>query len=115
VVSCRSIAVHEEASRCPDPAAIRLIRVDMTKQTVKIEPFPDAWKLLGGRGLSARILVEECDATATRSARQRARDGARRALGYRRADVGPDLDRRQEPATEAGSRRRMRAAIRART
>ncbi len=45
------------------PSGDRLIRVDMTTQTAKVVPFPDEWKLLGGRGLSARILVEECDAT----------------------------------------------------
>jgi aldehyde:ferredoxin oxidoreductase len=39
----------------------RLIRVDMSNQTVSIEPFPEEWKLLGGRALSARILVNECD------------------------------------------------------
>ncbi|MBW2495317.1 MAG: aldehyde ferredoxin oxidoreductase [Deltaproteobacteria bacterium] len=39
----------------------RMIRVDMTQQTATIEPFPEAWKHLGGRGLSARILLEECD------------------------------------------------------
>ncbi len=39
----------------------RLIRVDMTQQTASIEPYPEAWKLLGGRALSARILLEECD------------------------------------------------------
>ena len=41
----------------------RLIRVDMTRQTATIESFPEKWKLLGGRGLSARILLEECDPT----------------------------------------------------
>ncbi len=41
----------------------RLIRVDMTTQRVKIEPFPSEWKLLGGRALSARILLAECDPT----------------------------------------------------
>jgi aldehyde:ferredoxin oxidoreductase len=41
----------------------RLIRVDMSKQTISIEPFPEEWKLLGGRALSARILVSECDPT----------------------------------------------------
>ncbi|MDH3518963.1 MAG: hypothetical protein OEM49_00775 [Myxococcales bacterium] len=46
-----------------DQSGDRLIRVDMTRQTASIEPFPDAWKLLGGRALSARILLEECDAT----------------------------------------------------
>jgi aldehyde:ferredoxin oxidoreductase len=45
------------------PTGDRLIRVDMTTQTVRIDPFPDAWKLLGGRALSARILLEECDPT----------------------------------------------------
>jgi aldehyde:ferredoxin oxidoreductase len=41
----------------------RLIRVDMTNQTVSIESYPETWKLLGGRALSARILLEGCDAT----------------------------------------------------
>jgi aldehyde:ferredoxin oxidoreductase len=45
------------------PTGDRIIRVDMTKQSVSIDPFPDDWKLLGGRALSARILLEECDAT----------------------------------------------------
>jgi aldehyde:ferredoxin oxidoreductase len=40
-----------------------MIRVDMTSQTIAIEPFPEEWKLLGGRALSARILLEECDAS----------------------------------------------------
>jgi aldehyde:ferredoxin oxidoreductase len=40
-----------------------MIRVDMTTQTASVEPFPEAWKLLGGRGLSARILLDECDPT----------------------------------------------------
>ena len=41
----------------------RMIRVDMTNQTASIEPFPDEWKLLGGRALSAKILLAECDPT----------------------------------------------------
>jgi aldehyde:ferredoxin oxidoreductase len=41
----------------------RLIRVDMTTGTVSIDPYPEAWTLLGGRALSARILLEECDPT----------------------------------------------------
>ncbi|MFQ5512940.1 MAG: aldehyde ferredoxin oxidoreductase C-terminal domain-containing protein [Myxococcota bacterium] len=45
------------------PTAERLIRVDMTRQTVAVEAYPEAWKLLGGRALSARILLEECDPT----------------------------------------------------
>lgn len=41
--------------------ADRMIRIDMNDQSALIEPFPDAWRLLGGRSLSARILLEECD------------------------------------------------------
>ncbi len=41
----------------------RLIRIDMTDQSVRVEPYPDAWKRLAGRALSARILLEECEPT----------------------------------------------------
>ena len=44
-----------------DHSADRLIRVDMTDQSISIEAYPEEWKLLGGRALSARILLEECD------------------------------------------------------
>ncbi len=40
----------------------RLMRIDMGMQSVSIEPFPEKWRLLGGRALSARVLLEECDA-----------------------------------------------------
>jgi len=43
------------------PEGDRLIRVDMTDQSVEVVDFPSEWELLGGRGLSARILVDECD------------------------------------------------------
>jgi aldehyde:ferredoxin oxidoreductase len=33
----------------------------MTDQSVETEPLPDEWKLLGGRGLSAKILLKHCD------------------------------------------------------
>ncbi len=39
----------------------KLIRVNMTDQTVAIDDFPEEWKLLGGRALSAKILLQECD------------------------------------------------------
>jgi len=42
-------------------ATDKIIRVNMTRQTVVVEDFPAAWQLLGGRGLSARILLSECD------------------------------------------------------
>ena len=41
----------------------QMIRVHMTTLTASVEDFPDKWKMLGGRALSARILAEECDAT----------------------------------------------------
>ena len=44
-----------------DASGDRLIRLDMSNQTATVEPYPEAWKLLGGRALSARILLEECD------------------------------------------------------
>jgi len=40
----------------------RILRVDMTRQTTAFEAFPVEWKLLGGRALSAKILLKECDA-----------------------------------------------------
>ncbi len=45
------------------PTGDQMIRVDMTTQTATKEPFPEEWKLLGGRGLSAKILLAECDPT----------------------------------------------------
>ena len=37
-------------------------RVDVRKQTLKMEPVPESWRRLGGRGLLARIMVDEVDA-----------------------------------------------------
>ena len=42
------------------PEGDRMIVVDMTDQSVEIRDFPDAWKLLGGRALSAKIMLDEC-------------------------------------------------------
>lgn len=41
----------------------KLIRVNMTELSVSIDDYPPEWQLLGGRALSARILLEECDPT----------------------------------------------------
>lgn len=41
----------------------KIIRVNMTDMSVSTEDFPADWKLLGGRALSARILLNECDPT----------------------------------------------------
>ena len=45
------------------PEGDRLLIVNMTDQTHSYEPFPEEWKLLGGRGLSAKILTRDCDPT----------------------------------------------------
>ena len=37
-------------------------RVNVREQTLKLEEVPDSWKRLGGRGLLARILLDEVDA-----------------------------------------------------
>ncbi|MBF8269650.1 MAG: Aldehyde ferredoxin oxidoreductase, partial [Gammaproteobacteria bacterium] len=39
----------------------KIIRVNMTNLTLTTEDFPADWKFLGGRALSARILLNECD------------------------------------------------------
>jgi aldehyde:ferredoxin oxidoreductase len=39
----------------------RILRVDMTSQTTSFDAFPAEWDLLGGRALSAKILLAECD------------------------------------------------------
>src|SRR2546422_3375238 len=39
----------------------RTLRVDMTTQTASFDGFPVDRKFLGGRALSAKILLEECD------------------------------------------------------
>ena len=41
----------------------QLIYVNMTDQSISVEPYPAEWKLLGGRALSAKILLEHCDPT----------------------------------------------------
>jgi aldehyde:ferredoxin oxidoreductase len=38
-------------------------RVNVTSQTLRREPAPEAYERLGGRGLLAQILVDEVDAT----------------------------------------------------
>lgn len=41
----------------------KLLRVNMSDLTVKDEPFPAEWTFLGGRALSAKILLKEVDPT----------------------------------------------------
>lgn len=40
-----------------------IVRVDLSTVTVDIDKFPEDWALLGGRALSARILLHEVDPT----------------------------------------------------
>ncbi len=42
---------------------MQIWRVNLRDQTLKYEPVPEAWARLGGRGLSARILLDEVPAT----------------------------------------------------
>ena len=41
----------------------KIIRVDMTNLSATVEDFKDDWKLLGGRALSAKVLLDQCDPT----------------------------------------------------
>jgi aldehyde:ferredoxin oxidoreductase len=45
------------------PEGDRLLHVNMSDLSTSYEPFPEEWKLLGGRGLSAKILKRDCDPT----------------------------------------------------
>ena len=45
------------------PEGDRIIHVDMATQTVTFEDFPAEWKLIGGRGLTVKILTRDCDPT----------------------------------------------------
>jgi len=40
----------------------KILRVDLTTLTIAEEPFPEEWTFLGGRALSAKILLQEVDA-----------------------------------------------------
>lgn len=41
----------------------RILRVNMSSVTVSEEPYPDDWAVLGGRALSAKVLLKEVDPT----------------------------------------------------
>ena len=43
------------------PSGDKMLFVDMSDQSSEIRDFPEAWKLLGGRALSAKILLQQCD------------------------------------------------------
>lgn len=40
----------------------RVLRIDMTRQHASDEPSPEAWRLLGGRALTSRIIANEVEA-----------------------------------------------------
>ncbi|GBD24071.1 putative oxidoreductase YdhV [bacterium HR29] len=39
----------------------RILRVDLTRRTVSEEPVPERYRFLGGRALTATMLLDECD------------------------------------------------------
>ena len=39
----------------------KILRIDMTNLKVTDEPYPEEWQLLGGRALSAKIMLKEVD------------------------------------------------------
>ncbi|MBT7952951.1 MAG: aldehyde ferredoxin oxidoreductase, partial [Gammaproteobacteria bacterium] len=39
----------------------KIIRLNMTDLSIAIEAYPDEWRYQGGRTLSAKILLNECD------------------------------------------------------
>lgn len=39
----------------------KILRIDMTNLKVSDEPYPEEWNLLGGRALSAKIMLKEVD------------------------------------------------------
>ena len=41
----------------------KILRIDMTNLKVTDEPYPEEWQLLGGRALSAKIMLKEVDPT----------------------------------------------------
>ena len=43
------------------PNENKIVRVDMSSGNIEVSEYPEQWKLLGGRALLSRILLEECD------------------------------------------------------
>ncbi len=50
-----------DTSSLGDESMDKILRVNMTGLTVREEPFPAEWTFLGGRALSAKILLAEVD------------------------------------------------------
>ena len=45
------------------PYRSQIWRINSRNQSLLLEPIPESWQKLGGRGLLARILLDEVDAT----------------------------------------------------
>src|SRR5499426_969 len=58
---CQPSLLERRADVVTVDAMDNILRVDMSSLTVTDEPFPDEWTLIGGRGLSAKILLKEVD------------------------------------------------------
>ena len=111
LVGSRPSRIGGTMTEAKGPTGDRMIRVDMTNQTARFEPFPAEWKLLGGRALSAKILLAECDPKCDPLGPDNVLVMAPGVIsGHRRAHLGPHLDRREEPAHgrhQGGQRRRQ--------
>jgi aldehyde:ferredoxin oxidoreductase len=41
----------------------KVIRVNLTRKSISLEPVPDKYSMLGGRGLTSQIIFDEMDPT----------------------------------------------------
>src|SRR5512136_80819 len=57
------MSVVTDEQRCKEGLMDRILRVNMNTLTTSEEPYPAEWMALGGRALSAKILLKEVDPT----------------------------------------------------
>jgi aldehyde:ferredoxin oxidoreductase len=87
-------------------------RVNLRERSLKREPVPESWERLGGRGLSARILLDEVPATCEPLGRHNKLVLAPGLIVGHMLSSCDRLSFGPGPATR-GSKRRTRAAPRA--
>ena len=89
-------------------------RVNLRERSLKREPVPETWERLGGRGLSARILLDEVPATCEPlGPAQQAGAGARPDRGPHAVELRPAVVRRPrapDPRRQRGERGRLHRA-----
>ena len=66
-----------------------MLRIDMTDRTYRLEEVPEAYRLLGGRGLTIDHCLDEVPPRASAGAQQQARLCAGLRHRHVRAHVGP--------------------------